>query len=290
MKRVLVIDIGGTNIKYGIVNRNLELQENFSVKTPAQGSGNTEAVLKEIISQFPDVDGIGFSIAAGYDQQMQKAVSISSSVPDLAEIDFNALGNGLKVAVENDVNSFALAELHAGNAKGLSNVSVVVIGTSIGGGVIINGQLFSGKRGNAGEFGATLLQDYEVSPFVGAEAGCRGLLTKVNRISGDRYSLIEEFYNLDDPEIQAVIRKNNRHISTMIGNIIAVLGPERVLIGGPITKEAGYLEEQIENLNQIEPEYLEFCDIMRCKHTDKGALIGVASKLIRDEFLHRDKV
>lgn len=281
MNRYLAIDVGGTNIKYGLVNENLKLEKSYSVKTPEQGIGKTEARLKDIIRQFPDVRGIGFSIAAGYDQVEQKAVSISRSVPDLAQIDFVALGDGKDVVVENDVNSFALAELHVGNAKGLDNVAVVVIGTAIGGGVIINGQLFTGRKGNAGEFGASLLQDYEVSPFVGAEAGCLGLLTKVNRISGNRFSLIEEFYNLEDETIQGIIRKNNRHISNMIGNIIAVLGPERVLIGGPITKEPGYIEEQVNNLNALDPEYLEFCDVMRCKHTDKGALIGVVSKLVR---------
>lgn len=162
-KKALGIDIGGTKILYGVISENGEiLSEVKRISTPKTSIEIYEE-LKRIINEYADeIDVIGISTAGAVNLENTKVVSSTPNLPEgYKSIDFSSLSSK-KVYVENDANCACAAEYKIGAGHGFHTVLTVTLGTGIGGGLISDGRLFRGSKGNALEIGSMKIPAFDV--------------------------------------------------------------------------------------------------------------------------------
>lgn len=161
----LGIDIGGTNIKAGLVSGTGELLEHAVATTPQQRTPeDVVAVVSRTVSGLlakrPErPGGVGIAAAGPVDLQ-NELVLAAPNFPGWKSVPLRRkLEAALKLpcALGNDVNAFGLAEHRWGAAQGLRHFIAVAVGTGVGGAVFINGELYRGARGGAGELGFTVI-------------------------------------------------------------------------------------------------------------------------------------
>jgi glucokinase len=167
----IAVDLGGTNLRVAAITRDGKLLEKLTVPTrTAQGPTGT---IDEMCSAIESVSakykaagkflGAGIGVLGVIDIQtgmVRKSANFPGweGYPVRAEIErrlraSSLLENNARVVLDNDANMAALGEQWLGAARGVSNVAVVTLGTGIGGGIVLNGKIWPGRNGMAGEFG-----------------------------------------------------------------------------------------------------------------------------------------
>jgi glucokinase len=147
-KRVIGVDLGGTKILAGVVDRDGRVERRRENPTPVGSQDELLAGLEEAVSELLDDDiaAIGFGIPSPIDQPTGRAmqavnIPLDSSVPFR---DRMADRFGLPVGIENDANAATYAEFHFGAGREASTIVMLTLGTGCGGGVVIDGQLYRG--------------------------------------------------------------------------------------------------------------------------------------------------
>ena len=157
------VDLGGTKMLLGV----LDEERNVHWESRERSTGQTEDELVEMLVREidearrarPDVLAAGLGIPATIDHRRGVAIaSVNLPITDVPIRDLIAERTGLPVFVDNDANVAALAENLYGAAKGARNAVMVTIGTGIGGGLIIDGELYRGSTGAAAELGHTIVE------------------------------------------------------------------------------------------------------------------------------------
>lgn len=253
MKRYIAIDIGGTGIKYGVVRENGDVEFVRDTPTEAHKGGRVlldkvRGLIREILFTDSDVDGIGISSAGVIDNVGGSVIYASENIPGWTGMEIKkelAEEFSVEVAVENDVNAYALGEVWMGAGRGYENLLCITLGTGIGAGIIINGKLYRGKNKRAGEIG--YLQEIDNTVSYEKKASTKCLLKKASEILGREING-KEFFDL-------VKNGNNRmakiydswsfEVAKGIGDLIYVLDPELIIIGGGISKQGSYLKETL---------------------------------------------
>lgn len=153
------VDIGGTKILAGLVNEQGEILNKVRRKTPRADSAGVLEVVAEVVDEtIAQVDGSIAGIGVGVAGPVDLNCSTVLFAPNLqwADVPARAIlenATGLPVLVDNDGNTAAWGEAKFGAGRGSSNVVTVTVGTGIGGGVVLNGDLLRGAHGAAGEIG-----------------------------------------------------------------------------------------------------------------------------------------
>lgn len=150
------IDIGGTKIAAGIVDRSGRVLHRLTIPTPSEGRNDILAVLRELICRLSTIQlrdekfsivGVGIGTAGQIDFDSGRVLSGTLNIKGWNDVplrQYVSEFSNLPVWVDNDVNVFALAEAHLGAAQHHQHVVCLTLGTGVGGGVISNGQLDSG--------------------------------------------------------------------------------------------------------------------------------------------------
>jgi glucokinase len=163
-RKVIGIDIGGTKMLAGVFDEQLE--EHDRVHRLVVGQTDTQVVetivegTTELLTSHPDVRAVGFGIPCLIDQRTGHAV-MCVNLP-LADIPFRDVMSerlGVPVFIDNDANVATLAEVRFGAARGAQDVVGLTIGTGIGGGLVLNGQLYRGHAGSAAELGHMVIDE-----------------------------------------------------------------------------------------------------------------------------------
>ena len=153
MATFLSFDVGGTRIKYALITDKREIIEKNSTYTP-DNSQEFWQKIDEIIEQYKEtISGIAFSVPGRVDTE-KGIIYIGGAVPYLKDIHIKDVffeKYDLPVAVVNDAKSAALAEVWHGSLKGIRDGAVIVLGTGVGGGLILDGKLRNGSHFQAGE-------------------------------------------------------------------------------------------------------------------------------------------
>lgn len=181
---VIGLDLGGTNAVFGIVDKDANILAQTSVKTQAYPDVDNfvEAcveALKPIIEQVGGIEkihgmGAGAPNANYYTGEIEQAPNLvwakDKKVP-LAKMFAERLG--LNVAMTNDANAAAMGEMYYGAAKGMKNFIVLTLGTGVGSGIVINGEMVYGHDGFAGELGHVIMVRGEEGRLCGCgRKGC----------------------------------------------------------------------------------------------------------------------
>ena len=228
MKEIIVIDIGGTYMRFAFFKNGKVL--NYQKKdTPKQ----RDKLLKELIGNIKEymnknVKGIGISCAGTIDGGLIK------DSPNLPLKNFNLKKYlqkfyRVKIEIENDGNCFALAEAKFGVKK--KNFFILTLGTGIGGGIIIDGKLYKG-RGSGGEFGHIILhnkRDFEY--FAGANA-IKRLIKKYYKVKSVDKSLIMEILHKNTSKSFKIRDEVADYVGQGIASLTQVFDPEVVVLGG----------------------------------------------------------
>ena len=152
------IDIGGTKISAGVVDSSGNLIDSSKCSTPAEGGKELISSVVNLVKELNkkhEIKGIGISIAALISSDYGTIVG-APNIANLSKLNFaNEIKEEFKlpIIIENDANSAMWAEFKFGNAKGLNPVMFFIIGTGVGGGLVIDGKLFKGANGIGAEFG-----------------------------------------------------------------------------------------------------------------------------------------
>lgn len=272
------IDIGGTTIKMGFFNTDGTFVRNWEIPTRKEGNGEmilpdiARAIKKELADEkvsLDDIEGVGIGVPGPVlpDGTVNGCVNLGWGVVDVAGQLSSMLGD-IDVKVGNDANVAALGEQWRGGGKGHENVVVVTLGTGVGGGIIIDGKIYSGSNYAGGELGHTVISMNGEMCTCGrhgcweAYASATALINQtkqaMRRYPDSRmWELCENDINNvngitafnamrgGDPVGRMVVDRYLEYVAVGISNVINIFQPEVVCIGGGISKEGETLTEPI---------------------------------------------
>ena len=160
------IDIGGTKIYIAPVENGQILGEPFKFSTPKTAQELINVVtgsVEKILAKYPECKVVGIATAGAVNKENTKVTGATGNMPEgYTDVDFAEILDsrfGLKTLIENDANAAAYAEYKIGAAQGHENTITITLGTGIGGGIIIDGNLLRGKSGVAAEVGHMQLSE-----------------------------------------------------------------------------------------------------------------------------------
>ncbi|MCH1625223.1 ROK family protein [Ferdinandcohnia quinoae] len=286
MNKYLVYDIGGTSIKYSIMDEQANVIESSSTPTPEQGKGAIFKLILDIADSHKqkwELDGVAFSVPAAVDVA-SGYVYYAGQITDFIGKNLKAelVSIGLPIEFENDANCATLAEKWQGHAKECNSFICMTIGTGIGGGIFLDGDLRRGKNSMAGEVGLMILNTTKsLETLLDTDSFSRvgstwNLLHRVYEKTGIRLTGIELFerYRQNDEYIIKEVDEFFNSIAIGTANLIHTLAPEKVLFGGGISEQPEFTEHIIKRLKRIRPEILTIAEIEACKFGNAAGQIG----------------
>lgn len=249
----IAIDIGGSAIKAGIINSEGTVLSKTVQLTPMTCYDDLLESLTGIVKwakTLVEIQGIALSQPCVTDHKTGQALSEGALIYITGKNPAKDLGEkfGLPYAAENDGNCAALAEIWVGNGKHVNNLALVVCGTGIGGSVIIDKNIVSGKRNFAGEFGMSIMStDENGRPLNWSELGSTLALVlhyaKRKQIEplGLNGKKVFELAEAGDRDALFCIDAFFRIFAYGVHNIQHVYDPDLILIGGAISERPDFV-------------------------------------------------
>ena len=289
------IDLGGTKTEAILIDNDGKEIFRKRIKTIKNYQGTLDGIrslIEEIENKFQTVDHIGIG--------MPGAVSIDSAlVKNSNSIWLNSrpikkdLENALnkQIDLENDANCFALSEAVDGAGKDFDVVFGVIIGTGVGGGIIINKKIIQGRNKIGGEWGHIPLpnrtddeKEYSNKCYCGLEGcletylsgpGFSSIFNSKNNENFDSYQIVEGFNKGDSRCIES-LQNYVDHLARGLSNIVNTLDPEIIVLGGGMSN----IDYIYDNINEQLKKYI-FSDTLHTKvvkniHGDSGGVRGAA--------------
>lgn len=278
--KLLGIDLGGTTTKFAIMKPQGEIQQRWSIQTDVLNDGNN--IIPNIIDSInhhlqlyqmsaKQFQGIGIGTPGSVDYQtgtVDSAFNLNWDRP-MALKEQIELHTNIPVQVENDANVAALGERWLGAGKNADNVAFVTLGTGVGGGIIINGQIVHGQGGSAGEIGHMTInpQGYRCT------CGKRGCLETVASATGivhvardyaQEYAgdselkasldngddlTAKDVFNLakqNDPLALKVTSAVCDQLGLALSIVAVTINPQYIIIGGGVSNAGDFLLQRVQ--------------------------------------------
>lgn len=303
------VDVGGTYTKFGLVNRNGELLVDDFTKTDTSLSYqdffenlcDRIALLKKEVDEPLVIRGIGLGApSANY---ISGDIESASNLSWPAKIPVENILKSytkLPVSISNDANAAAMGEMMFGVAQGAKNFISVTLGTGLGSGIVINGNLLTGVSGHAGELGHTMAVE-NGRPCACGKSGCLETYASAPGILKTVYELLStskiksRFRNLknditpiaiteaaqnDDPLALKAFDKTGEILGRQLAETVTLLNPELIILSGGLANSGElilqptkkYMEESLINI------YQGTVDIKLSEMSKKSAaLLGAAA-------------
>lgn len=253
----LGLDLGGTNIKIVIIERNGEgtVVEKRTVPTGAQGGPDvvTANLVTAGLSALEDhaVASVGLGVPGLFDRETG-AIELFPNLPgpwkgyplrtNVAE------GIGRPIEMINDARAFTLAEGLMGSGKGCHTVACITLGTGVGGGIMIDGVLHTGAFGVAGELAhQTIVID---GPVCGCgNRGCVEALTKADVLTDlagqPTPAAVFDAARRGNERALRAVEQVAGHLGVGLANVVTILGPDRIVVGGGIAEAGDFVLDRI---------------------------------------------
>ncbi len=269
------MDLGGTLIKYGLCRVDgsivsARVTEARTDEGPESLLGRLVDCASELTSEAEKMnagfDYIGLGTPGTVDRDTGKVVGVSPNIPGWDRVnpkEFLETELGISVYMDNDANAVALAEHLFGAAKGFTDVLAVTVGTGVGGGLILDGRLYRGAYGAAGEIGhVTVVEGGEkcncgrsgcmeryasaaklislATEFATSESDESSLRKKLD--SGSRLTVGDIFaaaYENSDSAARRAVSYCVNYLATGLASVMAIIDPQLVVIGGGLPDAGG---------------------------------------------------
>ena len=259
---ILGIDIGGTNIKFGVTEDDYTLLKRYSIPTNSQRPieeiiADIVAKANEIRNEFP-FDRIGIGTPGDIDSE--KGVCLrANNLPynDTPIVDMISNGTGLPAAIANDATAALYGEIYAGAGQEYPNLIMITLGTGVGGGIAIDGKPYMGTKGYGGELGHMVIK-YDGLPCPCGLVGCYEQYASVTALlrqaqeaiaqhpdsllaqkAGTGFSALDIFNAKEEgcPVAAAVIDQYASYITIGLNSFENIFQPDAFVIGGAISSQ-----------------------------------------------------
>lgn len=271
MKQYLIgIDIGGTTVKIGVFLQTGELVKKYEIETDTSSNGKN--ILFDIYQSFikqeinlEEVIGYGFGVPGPVNHNViHECVNLGWTNYDIKAL-FGPMVQNTNIKVNNDANVAALGELFMGAAKGKNDVTMMTLGTGLGGGIISNGAPVEGSFGAGGELGHMIVDLHNGRQCNCGNIGCLETIASATGIVREYLSLKDSLQlpSILDPikkpsakQIMDAAKKGDQLCENVINKVSFYLGyachiisvtvnPETIVIGGGVSKAGTFLLDKI---------------------------------------------
>lgn len=288
MEAFMVIDIGGTYIKYAVMDETAKKRRSGKLATPKDGLDSflltVQKVVEENAADF-NLQGLAISSPGAVDVKTG-FIGGASAIPYIHGVNMTDLikeRTGLETTIENDANCAALAEGWLGAAKAVDYYICIVIGTGIGGSIVLNKSILRGASLHGGEFGSMIMGTSFSEPLQATwslNASTNALVQAVNNrqplrkeaLGGeDVFKMAEE----GDPIAQQALSDFYKRLAIGIYNLQYAIDPAKILIGGGISSRkdviAGINHELQKLRNDVSTLEIE---VEACQFGNDANLVG----------------
>ena len=282
---ILAIDVGGTDIKYALMDRERKIYEQGKVPTPHDGLEDYLSTLESIFRKYDGVSGIAMSVPGVID--MDKGICHNGGallyIKEFPLADELGKRCGVPVTVMNDAKAAALAEVGSGVLSDVDDGIVILFGTGIGGALVKDKKLHCGKHQSAGEFSNILIgEELKQESLWAWHSSVLTLCAKAAQVKGvapEEMNGVKVFdlAEAGDPDILQVLDEFTLEIAKMISNLQFIYDPERFAIGGGISSRPIFIETIRKYVNLIGSQYPEgvpTAQIEACRYRNDANLIG----------------
>ena len=273
---VIGLDLGGTNSEFGIVDQNANIIASTRVKTAGHGNDPNQyvddcvAALRPIIEQVGGIEKIhAMGIGAPNGNYYSGAIEFAPNLPWKGKIPLAQMFSerlGIPVRLTNDANAAAMGEMQYGAARGMQNFIMITLGTGVGSGIVVNGQMVLGCDGMAGELGHVIVEKD------GRQCGCgrKGCLEAYCSATGVARTAREIIEKTDKPTIlrdipldqieskdvaiaagkgdevaKQIFEETGRILGEACANFAAFSSPEAFIFFGGLTKAGDLIMDPI---------------------------------------------
>jgi glucokinase len=259
------VDIGGTKIAAGVVDEQGRIQARHRVATAGRDAETIEQTVADLVRGLQrdfEIEAVGIGAAGFVDEKRSRVIFAPNlgwkDEPLRAAVEAEV---GVPVVVENDANAAGWAECRFGAGLGVEYVVTITVGTGIGAGIVLDGELYRGRWGAAAEFGHLTVEPGG-RPCACGKRGCweqyasgNALVREARYLASERRSEAEVLLNLGDgtpegvqgPHVTAAAREGDpvalaafdfvaRWLGQGMADIAAVLDPECFVIGGGVSE------------------------------------------------------
>lgn len=268
------IDIGGTSVKLGLFNEKGNLLDKWDIPTRTDNGG--ELILADVASSVQNkieeaklvkeqIIGIGIGVPGPVmeDGTVLRCVNLGWGVFNVAD-EMKRL-TGFNTKAGNDANVAALGEMWQGGGKGYKNLIMVTLGTGVGGGVILDGEILTGSKGAAGEIGHITVNYDEKDSCNCGKHGCleqfasaTGIVKEARRLlnKSEEPSKLRELQHLSSKTIfdcakegdilaNRLVEQLGWYLGIALSHVASVVDPQAFVIGGGVSKAGSMLTDLI---------------------------------------------
>jgi len=298
--KYLVLDIGGSAIKYALMTKELEFIEKGNISTPLDSIESFISSVGKIYDRYKDkIEGMAVSMPGVLDSERGYAYTggllTYNSGKEIVKILQKRCPT--KITIENDGKCAALAEVWKGSLKNYNDGIVIVLGSGVGGGIVKDKKIHKGKNFFAGEFSfiATNVNNTQnIENCWGPVSGSKALIDAAAKVKNvpveelDGYKVFE-YANNKDEDILKVLDDFTYKLAVQIFNLQCVLDPEVFAIGGGISEQdilIDYIQKNVdkyckdfENISGLSL-YVPKPKVVRCEFRNDSNLIGALYNFI----------
>ncbi|MGL5175995.1 MAG: ROK family protein [Cetobacterium sp.] len=290
MKNIVVFDLGGSSVKYGVVNFLGEVLSKGSFPTPTDSFSTLLNSMVSILKSLSNFSPIGVSIsspgAVDSKDGVIRGVSAIDYIHNFEIVKTFEDAFNLPVHIENDGNCSALAEFWMGNGKSFDNMVSLVLGSGVGGAVIQNGSLINGKTFQSGEFGYMLLDNNKTWSSV---CSTISLVKRAKEITQNPDLDGITLFDLDlTNNLDIKILLDNYYLNLVKGiyNLQCAFDTETIVIGGGISSNPLFLKNLLKTLDDFYEslnDRVEKPFIQKALFENDANLIGAAYNFINKQ-------
>lgn len=258
MKYAIGVDIGGTNIPSALIDETGSILAVIEKKTLAHDGPQAvvdriSESIKELSSKVDPSDILGIGLGAPGALDLKEGTIITSpnlsSWKDVPILKMLNKKTGIKVYMDNDANCAAIGEHWIGAAKGANNAVMITLGTGVGGGIIINGKIFRGSHGTAGEIGHITIEK-DGRPCGCGNRGCleayasaTGAVKTAEEMGLSGLTAYEIFLKAEqgDQTATRVLNESGKYLGIGIASFANIFDPDAIIIGGGFASAEKYL-------------------------------------------------
>ncbi|MCQ9209318.1 ROK family protein [Granulicatella seriolae] len=289
---LFVIDVGGTFIKYAVYqSKTHELSHKGKVPTPTTNQTDFLTAIEQVKHQLPlKIDGIALSLPGTIDTDTGY-VSQGGSLRYNDRVNLKEIMEdyfACPVTIENDARCAALAEIWQGNLKGVRHGLVLVLGTGLGGAIVIDGKIYKGAHLYAGELSIFLtknIRKHGNSAILGMQVSIPRLMKHLNQVHNtnlDGITLLDQIQD-GDAELQVVLDEYLDQFSQQLFNFQMSYDPEVILIGGGISQNPYFYKRLLERMSsfyELLPIPIPHVEIKRCRFENDANLLGAVKNFM----------
>jgi glucokinase len=254
-KYIISIDLGGTNLRIGLFDQKIKLKDKLSLNTKRFASkwgliqsiiDSIKLIIKKNKLSNDNISGVGVGLPGPTDYA-SGIVYFFPNIPGWRNVNLKKILTSklnFKFYFENDANLMTLAEYKIGAAAGYKNGMGITLGTGVGGGVIINGELFRGSKFAAGEIGHLPINEKGPSCNCGGRAcieiyvGNQRILNKAKRVFKKEISLedLSRFAARGNLKAVKIWRDVGERLGIALAGAVNLLNPDFIVVGGGVSR------------------------------------------------------